>query len=459
MDTDGNSYIAGDTGFDPWNSGDDDALIVKCDTGGTVQWTRQIGSSEEDDATSIAVDGSGNSYITGFTIGDLAGPNQGGSDAFIVKYDTAGTVQWSRQVGSIERDHAKSIALDASGNSYITGLTEGDLAGPSQGWSDAFIVKYDTAGTVQWSRQFGTGSSDKGTGIAVDGSGNIYITGETYGDLGGPSQGGYDIFIANYDSAGTAQWIRQIGTPARDSATSIAVDGSGNIYVTGETRGDLGGPNQGRTDAFIVACDSDGTVRWTMQIGTCGGESARSIAVDGSGNIYITGGTWGHLCGPSVGEEDAFIVACDSAGTVQWIRQIGTSRSEEGHGIAVDGSGNIYITGEAWGDLVGPNQGFDDAFIMAIGTTPAAPGDSTVDGYTDGLDYVAWANYYDPIVGDRAWQHSDFSGEGVVDGLDYLAWSSNYELDSPGQVPEPATLCLLGLGALVLLRRQRGYGG
>ena len=444
VDAGGNSYITGYTWGDLGgpNQGNTDAFIVKYNSAGTVQWVRQFGTIRGDLATGIAVDSSGNSYITGFTYGDLGGTNQGLEDAFIVKHDSAGTVQWARQFGSSRDDEARGIALDGSGNSYITGWTWGDLGGPNQGGPDAFIVKYDSGGTVQWTQQIGTGERDFATGIAVDGSGNSYIAGST----------DEDAFIIKCDSGGTEQWRRQIGTSEYDAAHGIAVDGSGNSYITGPTEGDLGGPNQGMRDAFVAKYDNAGTVQWATQVGTNQMDCAEGIAVDGSGNIYITGRTYGDLGGPHQGGfGDAFIVKCDSGGTVQWMRQIGTSSTDRAHGIAVDGGGKSYITGWTGGDLGGANQGNYDAFIVAIGTTPATAGDANYDDCVDGLDYIVWSSNYKTGT---TWGHGDFTGEGYVDGLDYVMWSNNYKQGCPAAVPEPCSAVLLLLGTCALLRRR-----
>ena len=436
VDAGGNSYFTGLTFGDLGgpNQGLCDAFIIACDSSGTQQWIRQIGTSECDAGRGIAVDASGNSYITGETDGDLGGPNQGSWDAFIIKCGSGGTLQWASQIGTSHHDRGRDIAVDVSGNSYITGHTWGDLGGPNQGGADAFLVKYNTSGTVQWARQIGTDTLDWPNGIAVDGSGNSYITGVTEGDLGGPYQGGLgDGFILKYDSGGTFQWARQIGTTERDEARGIAVDGSGNSYVTGHTYGDLGGPSHGGADAFVVKYDTSGTWQWTRQIGTTEHDGAWAIAVDSSGNSYIRGGTAG---------EGGFIVKYDSGGTEQWRRQIGTIGNLFGWGIAVDGSGNIYIT--------------SGAFMMVIGTTPASFGDANLDACVDGLDYVIWSNYYEPFVGGKTWGHGDFNEDGCVDGLDYVAWSNNYLVGCPaaGSVPEPTGFLLLALGGLALIRRK-----
>ena len=224
--------------------------------------TKQLGTTADDFGFGVAVDGSGNVYVTGLTGGALDGnTNAGGPDIFLVKYDSAGKKQWTRQLGTSDYDAGHGVAVDGSGNVYVTGFTGGGLDGNTNAGNwDIFLVKYDSAGTKQWTRQLGTITYDYGYGVAVDGSGNVYVTGFTFGGLdGNTNAGGGDIFLVKYDSAGTKQWTRELGTTADDYGYGPAVDSTGNIFVTGETRGGLdGNTNAGGGDIFLVKYDSAG---------------------------------------------------------------------------------------------------------------------------------------------------------------------------------------------------------
>ncbi|MFH1549647.1 MAG: SBBP repeat-containing protein [Planctomycetota bacterium] len=328
-----------------------------------LAWTRQLGTSSDDYSHSVAIDGSGNAYISGWTEGSLGGPNAGLFDAFLAKYDTSGSLLWTRQLGTSSSDFSESVAIDGSGNAYISGVTEGNLGGTNAGNWDAFLAKYDTDGVEQWKRQLGTISTDHSYSVAIDGSGNAYISGYTYGNLGGPNAGGDDAFLAKYDSAGSLLWTRQLGTSAYDYSRSVAIDGSGNAYISGYTYGDLGGPNAGFDDAFLAKYDSAGSLLWTRQLGTSAYDYSLSVAIDGLGNAYISGYTKGDLGGPNEGWEDAFLAKYDSAGSLLWTRQLGTSSTDKNCSVAIDGSGKAYISGYTYGDLGGPNAGNADAFL------------------------------------------------------------------------------------------------
>jgi len=150
---------------------------------------------------------------------------------------------------------------DSSGNVYVTGYTGGRLDGNTgSGFYDVFVVKYNSSGTKQWTKQLGTSSWDIAHGVATDSSGNIYVTGYTKGGLdGNTSAGDYDLFVVKYNSSGTKQWTKQLGTSSDDRAYGVATDSSGNVYVTGYTSGSLdGNTSAGVEDLFVVKYNSDG---------------------------------------------------------------------------------------------------------------------------------------------------------------------------------------------------------
>jgi len=373
VDASGNAYICGDTrgSLGGPTAGGRDAFLLKYDGSGSLLWSQQIGTWNDDYGYSVAVDASGNAYITGNTEGSLPEPTAGGRDAFLAKYDGSGSLLWSQRLGTSGNDSGRSVAVDAFGNAYITGSTEGSLAEPNAGHYDAFLAKYDGSGSLLWSQQIGTPSGDYGTSVAVDASGNAYISGSTDGSLGGPNAGdGGDAFLLKYDGSGNLLWSQQIGTPSGDYGYGVAVDAFGNAYISGYTHGSLGGPNAGGYDTFLVKYDGSGSLLWSQQIGTSSHDYGRSVALDASGNAYITGSTEGSLTEPNAGYYDAFLAKYDGSGSLLWSQQIGTSRWEYGESVALDAFGNAYITGNTEGSLGGPNAGGNDAFLVKLSPVP-----------------------------------------------------------------------------------------
>ena len=148
----------------------------------------------------VAADGFGNVFISGFTSGALQDgyPTNGSNDVFLRKYSSAGTILWTRQLGTGLDDIANEITTDQLGNVFVTGQTSGLLGGPSAGDRDTFLVKYDPSGNLTWTRQIGTSSVDDGYGTSADGLGNIFIAGRTAGALAAPLHGEIDAFVAKF---------------------------------------------------------------------------------------------------------------------------------------------------------------------------------------------------------------------------------------------------------------------
>jgi autotransporter-associated beta strand protein len=384
--SEGNVYVAGFTeGTLPGQatSGNDDAFVRKYDATGKVLWTRQFGTSAVDAAVDIAADASG-VYVAGYTSGTLPGQSSaGGFDAFVRKYDFAGHVLWTRQFGTSSTDFALGIAVDASGV-YVTGSTSGTFPGQtSAGDEDVFVRKYDAAGHLLWTRQTGTSDVDDGLGIAVNASG-VYVTGITSGTFPGQtSAGGQDDFVLHYDANGTELWTRQFGTSGPDVALRIAADNSG-VYVVGYVLGRLSGQTSaGGIDAFVRKYDTAGNEVWTRQFGTPSGDEATDVAVDGSG-VYVAGDTFGTLPGQTrAGNYDAFVRVYDPDGHELWTRQFGSAAEDRAHGVAADASA-LYVVGETYGTFGGQRSaGGADAFVARI--VKGSPGPlPTLGGGDDG---------------------------------------------------------------------------
>jgi hypothetical protein len=197
--------------------------------------------------------------------------------------------------------------------------------------------------------------------------GNVYISGYSYGTLEGTNAVGFDAFISKYDDDGNFQWTQQFGTVYDDKSLGVSADGLGSVYISGWTGGSLEGANAGSSDAFISKYDAGGTLQWTRQLGTSRGDESKGVSADGLGNVYISGTTWGDLEGTNAGFGDAFISKYDAGGTLQWTRQLGTSGDDASLGVSADGL-DVYISGRTGDSLEGANAGGYDAFVAKFAT-------------------------------------------------------------------------------------------
>jgi cysteine-rich repeat protein len=378
-DGSGNIYAVGRVGAalpGQTHLGNEDAYVRKYDSSGTVVWTREFGTSSYDMANDVSADSSGNIYVGGDTYGTLPGQTASGSmDAFVRKYDSTGTVVWTNQFGTSSEDYVQGVSVDSSGNVYAVGFAGFNLSGQTYlGSGDAFVRKYDSSGNILWTRQFGTSGYDVANDVSVDSSGNVYVAGFTAGTFPGQTNSGgqYDAFVVKYDSSGTLVWARQFGTSSGDIASGVSADSSGNAYVAGHTNGALPGQtNLGNSDAFVRKYDGSGTELWTRQYGTPGFysyDNAMGVSVDGSGNAYVAGYTTGNFMGQtSSGGTDAYVRKYDSSGTEVWTKQFGTFADDSAYGISVDSSTNIYVAGTTTGTFSGQtNSGGQDVFILKL---------------------------------------------------------------------------------------------
>lgn len=331
VDRSGNIYLTGQTrspklakdGFDTSLNGSSDAFVAKISGSGKLLWLSYLGGNSEDLPKAIAVDSSGNIFITGWTKSTDFG-NQGADllyggyeDGFLAKINADGTFAWSTYVGGADGDACMDVAVDASGSVYVTGYTYSDrwISGgfdlTPAGYSDAFVAKYNTNGSLTWSTYLGGGgatNNDRGTGIAVDPSGNVYISGWTAsasfasGGYDNSYNGSFDAFVARINANGSFAWSTYLGGSGIEGGsyvgfdTYVTTDRAGNVYVTGNTTsanwmsGGFDTSYNGSKDAFVARINADGTFSWGSYIGGSGGwDLGYGIAVDSAGNIYVAG--------------------------------------------------------------------------------------------------------------------------------------------------------------------------
>lgn len=338
IDPSGNLFITGfyegTVDFDPGagttyltSNGDEEIFVSKLDSNGNLLWAKSTGGTDRDGAHAITTDAFGNVYTTGhfrFTVDFDPGPGvfnlsqhpTGYWDCYIQKLDGNGNFVWARAWGGSGSDDAHGISSDPSGNIYTTGFfgssadfdpTSGTTTLSSNGGQDVFVQKLDANGNFLWAKSFGSGNNEFIFGLATDGSGNVYTTGQYQGTVDFDPGAGVsnlvsstpnDVFISKLDANGDFVWAKSVGGTGNDAGICISTDATGNVYTTGQFGGvaDLD-PNagvanftsNGSDDMFILKLTSSGNFEWAVAIGGTLYDSANDSHADASGNVYVTG--------------------------------------------------------------------------------------------------------------------------------------------------------------------------
>ena len=254
---------------------------------------------------------------------------------------------WIRQLGTSYREFLSAAAPDGAGGVFVGGATEGHLAGtnPDPGRPDVWLARYDGTGNQVFIQQFGLPLNDDLNAAASDGAGGVYVSGLTYGSLGGPNAGVADVWLARYDGSGNRLWILQFGTATGESGRCAATDGAGGVFVGGSTSGNLGGPKQGGSDAWLTRYDGSGNRLWIRQFGSSSNDFLYLAAADGAGGVFIGGITEGSLAAPNAGYSDVWLAHYDGAGNQLAILQVGTSDSDDVSALAPAPFGGVFAAG------------------------------------------------------------------------------------------------------------------
>ncbi len=401
------------------SAGSGDIIVAKYTPDGTHLWSKRFGGSEGDVGTGIGVDTSGNVVVTGRfrqTVDFGGGPliSAGERDIFVAKFTPEGTHLWSKSFGSSGTDGGSDLALDGVGNVVVTGFFEGtvDFGGEpltSVGGLDIFVAKFTPEGTHLWSRSGGEAGNDGGSGIGVDTTGDVLLTGEVCDDTTctvdfsqgfATATGNFDFVVAKFSGTdGATAWSFRYGGAGDVRGLALKVDTQGDVLAAGALRGTVdfgGGPlvSAGENDIFVAKfAGADGAHVWAKRFGGTSPDEGLGLAVDSTGNAVVTGDFTGQvdLGGGaliSTGESDIFLAKFASAdGAHLWSKRFGSSTSDFGLGVAVDGSSDVVVTGFFEGTVDfggGPltSAGGRDIFLLRLGPTTVAAATSPATSVT-----------------------------------------------------------------------------
>jgi len=431
-----------------FNSGRADVYIAKISSSGEWQWAVRAGGSSHEYGYGIALDSSGNIYATGSfednaTFGNTSLISEDDDDIFVAKLSNSGSWLWAVKAGGARYDISKAIAVDSSGNVFITGCFRdtanfGSTSLTAFAVPEIFVAKISSSGEWQWAARASepvSGSSQprEGRGITVDSSGSAFITGyfseiATFGSTTLEEDHDGSQFVAKISSSGIWQWAVKAGDSGYFKHDGIAVDSSGNAFVTGsfsETTifGSTVLMSSGDRDIFVAKISSGGSWQWAVGVGGSQEDEGNGITVDSSGNAFVTGSfyqtvTFDSTTLTSSGKDDIFVAKISSSGSWQWAAKAGGSGADEGQRIAVDSSGNTYVFGLFTKNATFGSTILEQDFVYSSG----------------GNTY--YAHFVAKFLG------PDVDGDGVLNPADNCVYYANadqadYDSDDIGDVCDP----------------------
>jgi Ca2+-binding RTX toxin-like protein len=388
-DSFGNVYTLGVTNgvLGATNRGSYDIVLTKYDNQGNQAWVQQFGTDRFDTpGFGLKTDNFGNIFVIGSLI----------EEAFVSKYKTTdGSLVWTREIVASDLAQSTNVAVDDTGNVYVSGLVLKPDPRPDSNpnkvlgvQDDFWVTKYDTNGNRSWFTEVGSptnspGLFDEAYGITLF-QNAVYTTGWTFGDFSGQGKfNKYDVPLAKFNTTSgaledfnpspTGSFINQLGTPEIEFSWQIDHDSQGNIYTMGRTTGNFGGPGsfKGKEDVWLAKNSPDGTLQWIRQFGTADVDTfyLGGLAINQTTNtIYLTGITSGDLGGTgNAGSFDAWVASYDTSGNRNWLKQFGTPQLDYATNIAVDkNSGNLFVTGFTEGSLGAVNKGSTDFWVAKL---------------------------------------------------------------------------------------------
>ncbi len=388
-------------------------LVIDPDSG----WTSMHfgGGSYYDWGQAIAVDSSGNIYVTGFSDGTWDSPVQAytsGRDVFVAKLAADGSLIWNTFLGGSGNDWGCAIASDSSENVYVMGYSTAAWGNPLEAYrsaNDVFVAKLAADGSLIWNTFLGGGGGDTGYGMAVDSEGSVYVARTGTATWGSPIRAytsGNDAFVAKLTTDGSLIWNTFLGGSGSDTGCGLAVDSERSVYVTGGSSATWGSPIRAYTsgnDAFVAKLTTDGSLIWNTFLGGSGNDAGYGLAVDSERSVYVAGGsgaTWGSPLGAYYGQgDDAFVAKLTTDGSFLWNTFLGGSGDNTAGAIAVDSGRNVYVTVSGYNDAFMAKLTTDGALVRNNGTAGSGIAiDSGRNIYVTGGIYVGFLGGYDILV-------------------------------------------------------------
>lgn len=363
-----------------WSSSEKNFWVVKLDGLGSIAWERVLGGSENDDPYTLDLTHAGGYVVAGTTLSndiDVTG-NHGYYDAWVVELDGDGDIVWQRTFGGSEFECVRSVKQTLDGGYVFCGRAnsiDGDVVG-NHGGGDAWVVKLDALGAIQWQRCLGGAHSDYANSILPTSDGGYVMAGETHsvdGDVQ-ESHGGYDGWVVKLDHSGYIEWETSLGGSDWEHFSGVCQAEDGGYIVAGATEsidGDVVGLHEGGYDMWVVKLDVSGVLQWQATLGGTDSEQAKDVAPVAGGGYAVLGDAQsddGDVVGLN-GSTDFWVVKLTDSGVIEWQKPLGGVAPDHGFAIDACSNGDLVLCGYSNsnnGDVSG-NHGSTDVWVVRLG--------------------------------------------------------------------------------------------
>jgi len=397
LDADGNFFVAGSSDsswgspIEPFHGGFYDSFVARIDPEGGLVWNTFLGGSAgQEFITNIAVDGNGDILVAGYATaswGSPINPYSWNNDGFTAKLDSDGGLIWNTFIGGDDSESISDMAVDGSGNIYLTGKSTGSWGSPVRPFTaviDGFAAEIDADGSLLWNTFLGGSGQDYAFDIDLDAAGNPYVSGYSTVTWGYPVRafsGNYDAFAVRLGSDGALTWNTFLGGSGDDRGYSITLDAGGNIYLLGSGLASWGSPTHpfnGSADILTAGLDPDGTLLWNSFAGGSGSETGVDITVGGGDRLFAVAecfANWGSPLRPYSGGADSCAMELDATGGVVWSTFLGGSSDDLTPRCVADDAGHLFVVGKsnvAWGNPIRPFGSGGDGYLAKLDVNPPA---------------------------------------------------------------------------------------